>query len=157
MSNKEEYNKYNQYLKSLLEKNEESFDFTYKVDEKKVEFDKAELNHKKDITTAVDLEKEKIDIGKNLIDRILTSQDKYMARITWYFLIALAVQYLFIGISLFNVKNIEHIKGIVITAIISVTIETIGVVAIIVKHVFSNQIREIIDGVYKHNHYTEKK
>lgn len=126
--------------------------------EKTVEFKPEEVNGLESINiSGVTLEEKRIKFGNETINRILNSQNRYMLWIVIFFACVLVAQYVFIGYSLLHIKNIERIDGIIVTAIISVTIETLGIVAIIVKYIFSNQIKEIIEGMYKHSHYSEVK
>lgn len=102
--------------------------------------------------TAEEMANERLEWGYELVFDIIKRQKRFMITFSFIFITLLFAQYGYLVYKIETV-NVSEISSVIIVQLVMLAIETLGILGIITKFIFSNQTKEIIDGIYKHAHY----
>ena len=98
----------------------------------------------------ITIEDKKIKDTWKHIDRVYWFQVRQMRQFKTFFIAFLIIQYIFIAALTITFLCCGLNSSIVITFIVSVSIETIGIFAIMTKYIFSNQTSPLVKSIFKY-------
>lgn len=115
-----------------------------------------EVDEKEEIVTAEQMANERLTWGYSLVDQIVKRQKRFMITFSVIFISLLIIQYIYLVYKIETTEVILSNSIALVTQLIILAVETLGILGIITKYVFSNQTKEIVDGIYKHAYYHKK-